>query len=219
MPSVIHSVSDAKRLHADSRSSSVHLSLLQELCDLEGDDADGSFGPSTSSECGQEDLVAEMMKSLEKVIQTDAVETCNSETTEISSGILSSGPASALECPTESDSCRAPSDVREYPAHTQDGEASPNTIDADVHIRHILHASDDELGIPAADADLRAAHLLAVSTSPSDFDDRSFHEEWASLSDNSGDSDYAVANLNCWFETPFQQFEEPRDLYEPVSLF
>ncbi|MCO5599017.1 hypothetical protein L7F22_053116 [Adiantum nelumboides] len=184
----------AKRACLESPPASAHLTLLEELCDLDGDDAESCLRPLASEMSPQEDLVAEMMKSLEKVIE-------EGESLRGEGQASTSYPASDALSPLHDGAAtlsltweEEASFHGEYSQHQREEGATE-----DERIQHLLQVSDDELGIP-------------LSSSSSDLDDSSFHEEWASLSDETGPA--ASISLS-WLE----QFEESREIYEPVILF
>eukprot|EP00250_Pteridium_aquilinum_P008346 c17870_g1_i1 orf=550-1212(+) len=191
-----------KRSCTDAPPSSAHLSLLEELCDFEENEAESCVDSVARDSSDQEDLVAEMMKSLEKVIEEGE-----------GRGVGEASFRDAVCCPASP----APhtstfdlawaseepliSEIPSFHGRLDDEEG----FKEDAHIRHLLQASDDELGIP-------------LSSSSSDLDESSFHEEWASLSEQSA----PVSGMN-WLDACFPQFEEAssfsRELFEPVILF
>ncbi|KAI5078012.1 hypothetical protein GOP47_0007836 [Adiantum capillus-veneris] len=195
----------AKRPCLESPPPSAHLSLLEELCDLEAEDAESSLQPLVSGASPlREDLVAEMMKSLEKVIEgSNSRGAGEASTSHPCSGAASPvRDASNFGLAWSSDNCPVPE--QDLCSHGELLQHDDDTFDGDARIQHLLQASDDELGIP-------------LSSSSSELDDSSFHEEWASLADETGSSNF---NLS-WLDGSLQQFEEARDLYEhePVILF
>ncbi|MCO5608591.1 hypothetical protein L7F22_062804 [Adiantum nelumboides] len=192
-PLVSDEAPSAKRACLESPPASAHLTLLEELCELDGDDAESCLRPLASEMTPQEDLVAEMMKSLEKVIE-------EGESVRGAGEASTSYPASDALSPLHDGAATLGLTWEEEASlngdfqHQREEEATK-----DERIQHLLQVSDDELGIP-------------LSSSSSDLDDSSFHEEWASLSDETGPA--ASFNLS-WLE----QFEESREIYEPVILF
>lgn len=232
-----------KRLCPEPEQASPHLSFLEELCDFEA-----SLDTSALVSSTQEELVAEMMKSLEKVIEDreDALilhdPSLNQASSEPSSSLATPEPSASalysssnLATPEPSTSALDPSwqytqfDEGQHVFHEepagcnygeldfecgQSSEGSDEGDCRDAQIRHLLEASDDELGIPVACRAFCDEALLQRE------------DEWALLDQAApGMSDenlhaHALAGL---LDGAFHQFEDSfsvvRELSEGVTLF
>lgn len=210
-----------KRRCQEPERASPHLSFLEEFCDSEA-----SLDTSGLVSSAQEELVAEMMRSLEKVIG-DGEEAPTLQ--EPSSRLAVSEPSSALATPEPSTSALdstwhhvgageghavSYAELAECTIGELDfecGQASGVRDDGDDQIRHLLEASDYELGIP-----------VTSTNSPNDASQET-GDEWALLDLVGDDSLHAHSSLTGWLDVSFHDFEDTfpvaREFCETVMLF
>eukprot|EP00249_Psilotum_nudum_P010776 c22760_g1_i1 orf=481-1146(+) len=130
----------SKRTCTELTSPAEHVSLLEDLCEL------GSAPEDTLLECGaEEELVSEMMRSLEKVIAA-AEEPCPSNATDSTLD----RDLHRIKFHEDESASSGATDVSSLVSNglRSEGIATCDGSESEVDIKYLFEASDDELGIP-----------------------------------------------------------------------